>query len=220
VEYPVQLGQATDHLQPVAELLERINRMPIEVNMNPLFSWLLPGKIVQCSAFCCQSSCREQQSANSGSSRAILTITTPTFECRGSGAHFNNTVFAPAAKTLEKVCEWIDTVSECTKKHGDIMKVLMKSALLTPKTTLVRELLLRGLVEICCYSFRPLANERNVSAGLFTALSGKVQTVVHDISDAMSDDQIFRFLANFSSPFFEFCEQLTGAQKGQAWNSL
>jgi hypothetical protein len=115
--------------------------------------------------------------------------------------YFYNTVLAPAAKSLEDVCNSVDTIDACNKKHEDLLKALMKRALVTSNLSAVRTPLLQALVEICSFSFGPLMSGKPVSAQAFVDSAETLSSIVHELRSALPDNETLRFLDELFIPF-------------------
>ncbi|OHT17501.1 hypothetical protein TRFO_02532 [Tritrichomonas foetus] len=209
----IQIGTASEPPTSVADIIERINVMPVEVKPNPIFNLLLTSSIIQCyiSMFRVILMLKLARAAvdkmwfltrdsymhrpDSRASALMLRFVTCT------ETYFHATALAPAAKALEQVCEGVETIEECNKKHEDILRNLLTMSLLNPNTKAIRTPLLQSLVEICKYVYEPLISGKKVSIDDFEDSAGKFALILHELNSAISENEMFRFLDTLFADF-------------------
>ena len=211
----VKIGQATDPPTSVADLLDRVNHMPIEVKMNPIFSLMLPDRILECYVtmfrillllklaraavdklwYLARDSYTHKPDMKACAFMSRFVVATETY--------FYNVALGTTSKSILEICDDVETIDECNAKHEKALVHLMKLAMVTANTAAIRTPLLQALVEVCRYAFGPLMMEKSVTPSLFLSSANKLATIVHELRTAMSDNQTFRFLDTLFIAFMQ-----------------
>lgn len=209
----IQMGFQTEPPISIAEVLVRINETPIEVKPDPIFNLLLPSGIIQCYIsmfriilmlklaraavdkmwYLSRDSYLKRIALRASNLMLKFVICTETY--------FHATALAPAAKELEQICDDVETVEECNKKHENVLRVLLARCLLTPNTKAIRVPLLQSLIEICKYVYDPMLNGEKVTTDEFEKCAGNFALILHELNRAISENQMFRFLDILFSDF-------------------
>lgn len=211
----VKIGQATDPPLSVADLLDRVNHMPIEVKMNPIFSLMLPDRILECYVtlfrillllklaraavdklwYLARDSYTHKPDMKACAFMSRFVVATETY--------FYNVALATTSKSILEICDDVETIDECNAKHEKALVHLMKLAMVTANTAAIRTPLLQALVEVCRYAFGPLMMEKGITPSIFLSSANKLATIVHELRTAMSDNQTFRFLDTLFVAFMQ-----------------
>ena len=209
----VQMGTASEPPKSVTDLITRINETPIVVRPDPIFNILLPSGIIQCYIsmfrillmlkltraavdrmwFLSRDSYVKRIALRSSNLMLRFVICTETY--------FHATALAPAVKDLEHICDDVETIEECNKKHENALRLLLARCLLLPNTKAIRTPLLLSLVEICKYVYEPFLSGEKVPPDEFEECSGKFALILHELNSAVSENQMFRFLDTLFSDF-------------------
>lgn len=209
----VQMGTASEPPKSVTDLITRINEMPIVVRPDPIFNILLPSGIIQCYIsmfrillmlkltraavdrmwFLSRDSYVKRIALRSSNLMLRFVICTETY--------FHATALTPAVKDLEHICDDVETIEECNKKHENALRLLLARCLLLPNTKAIRTPLLLSLVEICKYVYEPFLSGEKVPPDEFEECSGKFALILHELNSAVSENQMFRFLDTLFSDF-------------------
>ena len=207
------MGTTSDPPKSVTELISRINETPIEVRPDPIFNVLLPSGIIQCYIsmfrillmlklaraavdkmwFLSRDSYVKRIALRSSNLMLRFVICTETY--------FHATALAPAVKDLEHICDDVETIEECNKKHENALYLLLARCLLSPKSKAIRTPLLLSLVEICKYVYEPFLSGEKVAPDEFTECAGKFALIIHELNSAVSENPMFRFLDTLFTDF-------------------
>ena len=207
-----QVGQTPNPSTSSYELINRINNMPIIVQVNQKFSCLLPETIIDSyiSIFRILVLLKLSKDAINKlwklTKNSSVTINSKAFILMSHfvtciESYFYNTILWPSFKSFDNIFYESETIEEFNQKHESILHKLLSMLLLLPESKEIYDCLVQTLIEIYNYSLSNEIKENNISAQPFLKCYHNFLRIIKGYNSSTSNNNIYIFLNTIFSIF-------------------